>query len=65
MYEYFRQIIDSRGITTYMVSKATGISQSTFSDWKRGRYQPKLNKLIKIADYLGVSINELIGRKEN
>lgn len=39
------------------VAQATGIGKSTFSDWKSGRSEPKNDKLQKIADCLGVSIN--------
>ena len=60
MYDKFRQLIDSKGITPYKLAKDTGISQSTLSDWKAGRSTPKLDKLLKIADYLGVQLQDLI-----
>ena len=56
MYEKYVEIRDSKGITDYRVSEDTGITKSTFSDWKSGRSNPKLDKLKIIADYLGVSI---------
>ena len=37
------------------VAKATGITKSTFSDWKNGRSNPKDAKLQKIADLFGVT----------
>ena len=60
LYDKFRQIIENKGITSYRVSKDTGISQSTLSDWKKGLYTPKLDKLLKIAEYLSVPLEELI-----
>ena len=60
MYDKFRQIIDEKGITPYMVAKATEIPQTTFSRWKIGVSKPKYDKLKKIAGYLGVSVEELI-----
>lgn len=60
MYEKYLKLLKERGLTSYVVSKATGIPGSTFSDWKSGRSIPKVNKLLKIANYLGVSLNELI-----
>lgn len=59
-YETFEKLCNSRGITPYSVSKATGISTSTISSWKTGRYTPKQEKLQKIADYFGVSIEYLM-----
>lgn len=60
MYDRFRQVIESKGITSYKIAKDTGISQNIFSYWKSGRSKPKADKLLKIANYLGVSVEELI-----
>ena len=64
MYEIFAKLLEERGVTAYKVSKATGIAGSTFSDWKSGRSTPKQDKLQKIADYFGVSVDFLITGKE-
>lgn len=60
MYEIFSQLLQKYGITPYKVSKETGVSQSTLSDWKRGVSTPKQDKLQKIADYFGVTIDYLM-----
>ena len=60
MYEVYAQLRDKQGVTDYKVAKDTGIGQSTFSDWKRGRITPKLPKLQKLADYFGVSVTVFI-----
>ena len=49
-YESFLQLIKSHNTTVYQVSKATGISASTFSDWKSGRSTPKADKLARALD---------------
>lgn len=64
MYEIFSKLIQERDITPYKVSKETGVAQSTLSDWKRGVSTPKQDKLQKIADYLGVSIDYLMTGEE-
>lgn len=51
----FSKIIESKGIKKSEVARATGIPYSCFTDWTHGRYIPKLDKIHKIADYLGVS----------
>ncbi len=56
MYLKFVKLLNEKGVSTYQVAKKTKINQSTFSDWKRGRCQPKMDKLQKIADYFGVPI---------
>ena len=60
MYEVFEQLLQKYGITAYKVSKDTGITQSTLSDWKRGRSTPKTDNMKKIADYFGVSVEYLM-----
>ena len=52
-------------ITPYRLCKDTGISQSTLTNWKNGNYVPKIDKLRKIADYLGVSLEYLMGKSNN
>ena len=64
MYKKYVQLRDSLGVTDYRVASDTGIPKSTFSDWKSGRSTPKQDKLQKIADYFGVSVDFLITGKE-
>ena len=56
MYEKYVELRDKAKVSDYKVSEVTGITKSTFSDWKSGRSNPKIDKLLKIADYFGVSI---------
>lgn len=60
MYEIFSELLQKYGVTPYKVSKETGVSQSTLSDWKRGVSTPKPDKLQKIADYFGVPLTYLL-----
>ena len=56
MYEKYVELRDKKGVTDYRVSVDTGITKSTFTDWKSGRSKPKMDKLSILADYFGVSI---------
>ncbi len=60
MYEIYCKLRDAKGVKDSDVVKATGITKSTFSDWKSGRSKPKNEKLQKIADYFGVSVEYLM-----
>ena len=64
MYEVFEKLLQKFGVTTYQVSKATGISQSTFSNWKQRRNLIRGDKAKKIADYFGVSVDYLMTGEE-
>lgn len=61
MYERFNTICTTKGITPYKVSKETGISQTTLSQWKSGRSIPKIDKIQKIADYFNVPVEVITG----
>lgn len=61
MYEIFVQLLQEKGISAYRLSKDTGISTASLTDWKKGRTTPKVDKLQKIADYFGVDLNYLLG----
>lgn len=64
MYSIFEQLLQKHGVSTYRVSKDTGIAQSVFSSWKNGISTPKQDKMKKIADYFGVSVDYLMTGKE-
>ena len=60
MYEIFENCVNLTKITPYRVCKETGFNYATISNWKAGRYTPKADKLQKIADFFGVSIEYLM-----
>jgi len=64
--ERILKIIKERGLTAYRVAKDTGMPQTVFSEWKR---KPSSNiyssNLVLIADYLGCSVDYLLGRTED
>lgn len=64
MYEIFEKLLAARGVTAYRVSKETGISTATLTQWKNGVSVPKQDKLQRIADYFGVSIDVINGREK-
>ena len=65
MYSDFEQLLHNYGVTAYRVSKETGIAQSVLSAWKQGVSTPKMDKMQKIADYFGVSVDYLMYGEEN
>ncbi|MFQ8662242.1 MAG: helix-turn-helix domain-containing protein [Lachnospiraceae bacterium] len=60
MYEIFSKLLHDYGVTPYKVSKETGVSQSTLSDWKLGKITPKSDTMKKIADFFGVTVDYLM-----
>ena len=60
MYAIYAKLRDEKGIRDIDVARATDIPPSTFTEWKKGTYQPKVDKLLKIANFLGVSVETFI-----
>lgn len=63
-YETFEKLCKERNVTPAKVSKATGIATSTLTNWKKGEYTPKGEKMKLIADFFGVSVDYLMTGQE-
>lgn len=64
--ERILQIMQNKNITPYRMAKETGITESLFSLWKSNPSSNiYANNLVLIADYLGCSVDYLLGRTEN
>ena len=55
-YEYLDKLLVQNHLRASEVADSIGISRSAISDWKKGRYTPKIDKLQKIANFFGVSV---------
>ena len=69
-YENYAKIRDAKGLTDYAVSRATGVSTATMTNWKQTMqpgqgYTPKLDKLLAIARFLEVPLDELIAEADH
>ena len=60
MYEIFEKLLKEKGLTAYRVAQETGVSTSTLTSWKQGKYTPKIDKILLIASHFEVSIEELM-----
>lgn len=54
------ELIKARGMSQKDFALATGISQSTISDWKTKGTNPAADKILVICDVLGVTPVELL-----
>lgn len=60
-WERYVEIRNSKHLKDADVARSTGIPQSTFSDWKKGKSMPKVDKMMRIAEALQVEYVELVG----
>lgn len=54
------EIIDKRGISQKDFSLATGIPQSTISDWRKKNTNPASDKILAICEVLDITPYELL-----
>ena len=64
MYQKLMKLMEKRGETAYQVSKATGISQGAFSNWKAGLACPGTKSLTSLAKHFGVTVDYFINGDE-
>lgn len=64
MYEIFEKLLKEKGVKAADVTRATGVSSTVFSEWKKGKSTPKADKRKKIAEYFGVTLEYLDTGKE-
>jgi len=56
-----KSLMKERGVTTKLLSAATGVPASTISEWLNSDREPKLNgNLLNVARFFGVSLERLI-----
>ena len=66
--ELFVELLQKKQLSAYKVAKDTGISQGLMNEYKNGVKLPTIQNLIKIAEYLQVPTDYLLGlssQKEN
>lgn len=57
------EIMIDAGVTEYRITKDAGLTRAMVHNWRTGNGFPKLASLIVLADYLGVSLDRLVGRE--
>lgn len=60
MYYIYEKLRDERKLTDYRVSKDTGIPKSTIASWRTGKSTPKLDKIMRLANYFDVPVSVFI-----
>ena len=61
-YDNYSRIRDSKGLNDSKVAQLSGVSKSTISEWKKGKIHPKVDKIERIAQVLGVQAEAISGK---
>jgi len=59
-----KQYREENGLSQINVAVACGISERAYQNYEAMKKVPRLEILIKIADYFGVSLDYLVGRTD-
>jgi transcriptional regulator with XRE-family HTH domain len=62
--EKIREFRKNAKLSQLGLSKKIGIPQTTLSDFENGKTEPTISNLLKIAEGLGVTINDFIAEKK-
>ena len=60
-----KELRKKRNITQIRLSIATEVAQETISAYENGRAEPKMDKLVRIADFLNTTTDYLLERTDN
>ena len=61
--EALKQNREQRGLNPYELSKELGVNHQNIYRWESGRVVPSIDMCIRIADFYGISLDELLWRK--
>lgn len=57
-----KELREAKGLTQEHVAQQLGVTQGTVANWETGARTPTLANLVRVADILGVSLDEVYGR---
>ncbi|MCM1289530.1 MAG: helix-turn-helix domain-containing protein [Corallococcus sp.] len=58
-----KEIRQDLGISQGDLAKKIGVQNYTIGNWERDRSEPSVELIVKLADALGVTADELLGRE--
>lgn len=59
-YENFRKLMFEKNVIKADVIRATGVTRPTLVNWEKGRSEPSVKTLKRLADYFGVPVSRLV-----
>jgi len=61
--EQLLKLRTERNLLQKDVAEAAGIALHTYQRYEYGEREPQLSALVKLADFYGISLDELVGRQ--
>lgn len=65
-WQRFKQLMEEQNTSFYKISKKTGISEATFTQYKNNKFKtPQKETLNKLSEYFNVSVDFLLGKTDD
>ena len=61
--ERLKELMKEQGLNQVKLAEGVGVKQNTISAWLLKKKEPSVTSLWLLADYFGVDVDYLIGRK--
>lgn len=58
-----KRLREAAGLRQYELAERMGVKQASVSAWESGLAMPSAANLVKLADILDCTVDELLGRK--
>lgn len=62
--ERLDELMSEKKLNSLRLAKEIGGSDRVVGAWRKGEYEPKLDSLVRLADFFDVSIDYLAGRSD-
>ena len=63
--ERFKTLRLNKNLTMVDIAKSLNISKQSVHEWQTRKTAPSIDKFVELADYLGVSLDYLVGRSDD
>ena len=63
--ERLKELMKEQGLNQVKLAEGAGVKQNTISAWLLKKKEPSVTSLWLLADYFGVDVDYLIGRKDD
>ena len=62
--ERIRQLREARGITQVELAKHLSVTKQSVSNWENNNIQPSVEMAVSIADFFGITLDDLLDRTD-
>ena len=62
--DILQKLMEDNNVNTVTLGRVLDVSDESVSNWKKGKSLPKVDIAMKIADFFGITLGELVGERK-